>query len=186
MASPVLNLTIFTKSVPHALRAIALASFPPGFLILLIQGIIAGRVNPAIGILPLFFSAAFSALLLANEKKCGCQASGLAGTPIHLVFDLIIGVGLLVCLILDWVLMTQQGLIHLYFVGVQLQDSLTPGQRYPMSCPQCQNTAFTVGNIKLANVSTGLRDGYAPLLDNEGRPRVSVDEPQSTEDGEMV
>jgi hypothetical protein len=107
MAGPLLNLTIFSKSVPHALRALSLATFPPAFLILFIQGITSRDVNPAIGILPLFFSAAFSALLLANEKKWGCQASGLTGTPIHLVFDLVIGIGLLVCLILDWVFMTQ-------------------------------------------------------------------------------
>jgi hypothetical protein len=55
-----------------------------------------------------------------------------------------------------------------------------------MSCPQCQNSSFTVGNIKLANVATGLRDGYAPLLDGEGRPRGGVEEVQGTEDGEMV
>jgi hypothetical protein len=103
---PLLNFTIFTKSAPHALRAISLATFPPAFIILLIQGIAAEAVNPAIGILPLFFSSAFSALLLANEKKCGCQASGLTGTPIHLVFDLMLGIGLLVCLILDWVCMS--------------------------------------------------------------------------------
>jgi hypothetical protein len=100
MAGPILNLTIFTKSTNHALRAISLATFPPGFLILLIQGIFAAKVNPAIGILPLFFSSAYSALLLANEKRCGCQASGLTGTSIHLVFDLLLGVALLVCLIL--------------------------------------------------------------------------------------
>jgi hypothetical protein len=80
----------------------------------------------------------------------------------------------------------KDSLIHLYFVGVQLQDSLTPGMRYPMSCPQCQNSSFTVGNIKLADVATGLRDGYAPLLDGEGRPRGGVEEAQGTEDGEMV
>jgi hypothetical protein len=102
MAGPVLNLTVFTKSTYHALRAISLATFPPAFLVLLIQGILSETVNPAIGILPLFFSSAFSALLLANEKKCGCQASGLNGTPIHLVFDLVLGIGLLVCLILAW------------------------------------------------------------------------------------
>jgi len=105
MPGPILNFTIFTKSTPHALRAISLATFPPAFLILLIQGICTSRVNPAIGILPLFFSSAFAALLLANEKKCGCQASGLTGTPIHLVFDLMLGIGLLVCLILSWVFM---------------------------------------------------------------------------------
>jgi hypothetical protein len=103
MAGPILNLTIFTKSTPHALRAISLATFPPAFLILLIVGICAERVNPAIGILPLFFSSAYSALLLANEKKCGCQSSGLTGTPVHLVLDLLFGTGLLVCVILAWV-----------------------------------------------------------------------------------
>lgn len=100
MAGPVLNLTIFTKSSFHALRAICLAVFPPAFLVLLIQGIVSQDVNPAIGILPLFFSSAFSAVLLANEKKCGCQGSGLTGTPLHLVCDVLLGVGLLVCLIL--------------------------------------------------------------------------------------
>jgi hypothetical protein len=105
MPGPLLNFTIFTKSTYHALRAISLANFGPAFIILLIQGILAETVNPAIGILPLFFSSAFSALLLANEKKCGCQASGLTGTPIHLVFDLVIGIGLLLCLILGWITM---------------------------------------------------------------------------------
>lgn len=100
MAGPVLNLTIFTKSRFHAMRAISLAVFLPAFLILLIQGIASNNVNPAIGILPLFFSSTYSALLLANEKKCGCQASGLTGTPIHLVLDVLLGVALLVCLIL--------------------------------------------------------------------------------------
>jgi hypothetical protein len=102
MAGPI-NFTIFTKSLPHTLRAISVLTFPPGFLLLFVSGITAHRVNPAIGIIPLFFSSAFSALLLANEKQCGCQSSGLAGTPIHLVFDLLLGVGLLVCLILTWV-----------------------------------------------------------------------------------
>jgi amino acid permease len=121
MAGPVLNFTIFTKSIPHALRAISLATFAPAFLVLLIQGIVAEAVNPAIGILPLFFSSAFAALLLANEKKCGCQASGLTGTPIHLVFDLMLGIGLLVCLILDWVFLpgggTDRGMVMLGTYG---------------------------------------------------------------------
>jgi hypothetical protein len=121
MPGPLLNLTIFTKSTPHALRALSLATFPPAFLILLIQGMAAEKVNPAIGILPLFFSSAFSALLLANEKKCGCQASGLTGTPIHLVFDLVLGIGLLMCLILDWVCLsngrTERGLVMMGTYG---------------------------------------------------------------------
>ncbi|KAH7381190.1 hypothetical protein DE146DRAFT_728829 [Phaeosphaeria sp. MPI-PUGE-AT-0046c] len=214
MAGPLLNFTIFMKSFPHALRAVSLATFPPAFLILLIQGIASQQVNPAIGILPLFFSAAFSALLLVNEKRCGCQASGLTGTPIHLVFDLMLGIGLLVCLILDWVLMPKssswsrhdrgdnKGLVmlgtygtnflivnfltHLYFVGKQLQESLSPGSSYPMSCPQCQDKSFSVGKIRLGGATQGIRDGYAPLLDGEGEPRASAEGGAATEDGEMV
>jgi hypothetical protein len=100
-----INLTVFQKSTPHALRAISLASFVPAFPLLLIAGIALGQVNPAIGLVPLFFSSLYSAVLLANEKKCGCQAGGLTGTPFHFILDFLLGVGLLVCLILAWVLM---------------------------------------------------------------------------------
>jgi len=104
-----INLTVFQKSTPHALRAISLATFPPAFVILLISGIALKQVNPAIGLVPLFFSSAFAALLLANEKKCGCRAGGLTGTPFHFMLDFLIGTGLLVCLILAWVFMGQNG-----------------------------------------------------------------------------
>ena len=99
------NLTVFRKSTPHALRAISLAVFPPAFIVLLIAGLQLHFVLPAIGLVPLFFSSAYSALLLANERRCGCQAGGLTGTPFHFIVDFVIGVGLLVCVILTWVLM---------------------------------------------------------------------------------
>lgn len=82
-----INLTIFRKSTSHALRALFLLSFLPAFPILLITGIALKQVNPAIGLVPLFFSSAYSAVLLSNEKKCGCQAAGLTGTPFHFVLD---------------------------------------------------------------------------------------------------
>jgi hypothetical protein len=75
--------------------------------------------------------------------------------------------------------------IHLYFVGKQLQEALV-GPSYPMSCPQCPNTSFAVGNFKLAHITAGLKDGYAPLLDQNGEPRGSVEEGGAIEDGEMV
>jgi hypothetical protein len=77
-------------------------------------------------------------------------------------------------------------LAHFFFVAKQVQDFLMPGQSYPMSCPQCQNSSFSVGNIKLADVAAGLKDGYAPLLDREGEPRGSAEGLAATEDGEMV
>ncbi|KAL7775628.1 hypothetical protein CFE70_009472 [Pyrenophora teres f. teres 0-1] len=173
MAGPLLNLSIFKKSTNHTLRAISLALFPPAFILLFIQGVSSGDVNPAIGIIPLFFSAAYSALLLANEKRCGCQASGLTGTPVHLVFDVLLGAALLVCLIF---------LIHVYFVVNQLLDALQPGPAYPASCPQCQNGSFTVGNIK---IGTRFQD-YAPLLDRAGEPRNIEEEPTADDGGSMV
>ncbi|KAF2848671.1 hypothetical protein T440DRAFT_470015 [Plenodomus tracheiphilus IPT5] len=203
MPGPLLALTIFRKSTPHALRSISLAIFPPAFLILLIQGIISENVNPAIGILPLFFSSAYAALLLANEKQCGCAASGLTGTPIHFVCDVLLGVGLLVCLILDWVFMGGHRcgeaillgaygtnflicnfLIHCYFVLNQILDTLAPGLNYPSSCPQCQSGSFSVGSIKLT--SSGIRQGYESLLDREGEPRASAEEARGTEGDEIV
>jgi hypothetical protein len=103
MAGPILNLTMFTRSRAHTLRALSLASFPPAFIMFLTQGILSNQVNPAMGLLPLSISSTYSAFLLANEKKCGCNSSGLTGTPIHLVFDLVASIGLTICLILTWV-----------------------------------------------------------------------------------
>ncbi|KAJ4984321.1 hypothetical protein SVAN01_10162 [Stagonosporopsis vannaccii] len=201
-----INFTVFQKSTPHALRAITLATFPPAFVILLISGIALKQVNPAIGLVPLFFSAAYAALLLANEKKCGCQAGGLTGTPFHFILDFLIGTGLLVCLILAWIFMGDRWcrrhggvvigtygtnfficnfLVHLYFVLGQLKEALEGGQTYPTSCPQCRSgtISFSVGSFQFGKdysfggkVREGMKNGYAPLLDTDGEPRVSADE----------
>lgn len=126
MAGPLLNLTVFTKSTPHTLRALSILSFPPAFLILLIQGIISARVLPALGILPLFFSSAFAALLLANERKCGCQSSGLSGTPIHLVFDVLLAAALLTLLILTWATSRRCGDMYVKFPYTPTCPFITP------------------------------------------------------------
>jgi hypothetical protein len=96
---------ILTTSVPHALRVLSLASFPPAFIFLLIGGIASGRVNPAIGLLPLFFSSVYSAMSLVYEKKCTCSAAGLTGTPLHMMLDMLCGIGLLFCLVIGWISM---------------------------------------------------------------------------------
>ncbi|EUC42530.1 hypothetical protein COCMIDRAFT_39424 [Bipolaris oryzae ATCC 44560] len=183
-----LNFTFFTLSTYHALRAISVATFPPGFLILFLQGILSRCVNPAIGIIPFFFSAAYSALILANEKICGCQSSVLTGTLMHLVSDLLLGIALLACLILDWVFIPQGGtdrglvmlgtygttflicnlLIHFYFAINRIVEELQPGTYYPTSCPQCQGKSFSFRMYKL---NSEIFSGYASLLDGEGRPK---------------
>lgn len=99
----ILSFKIVTASTAHTLRAISVITFPPAFIMLFIQGVLSERVNPAIGILPMFFSSAYSLLVLANERKCGCSASGLTGTPLHMLFDILCGIGVLTCLILTWI-----------------------------------------------------------------------------------
>ncbi|KAF3031565.1 hypothetical protein E8E12_002081 [Didymella heteroderae] len=200
-----INLIIFQKSIPHALRAICLLSFLPAFPILLIAGIALEQVNPAIGLVPLFFSSLYSAILLSNEKNCGCQAGGLTGTPFHFILDFLIGTGLLVCLILTWVFIgcyRESGVVlgvygtnflimnfsmHAYFVLCQLKEALDGAQSFPSSCPQCRShngaLAFKIGGFEFgksysfgSEATGGLKNGYAPLLDGDGEPRVSADE----------
>ena len=55
------------------------------------------------------------------------------------------------------------------------------GQTYPMSCPQCQSgsISFSFGGFQFGksyNFGTGIKNGYAPLLDEGGEPRVSTDD----------
>jgi hypothetical protein len=64
----------------------------------------------------------------------------------------------------------------------QMLEALQPGTYYPTSCPQCQDMSFSVGNFKL---NAGLLNGYAPLLDGDGRPNNSVGE-MATSEGESA
>ncbi|KAF1966541.1 hypothetical protein BU23DRAFT_560118 [Bimuria novae-zelandiae CBS 107.79] len=189
---PILNLRILTTSIPHSLRALSIVSFAPAFILLLICGIASSRVNPAIGILPMFFSAAYSSALLANENNCGCRAAGLTGTPLHMVSDMLCGTGLLVCLILGWVSMGSWGYegvpliigtygtnfilfnfgVHAYFVLKDVFDAFQPGATYPNACRECQYMSFPRISVKFH--SDDEHDGYKPLLDGEGRPTPAV------------
>lgn len=79
----------------------------------------------------------------------------------------------------------EASLVHLYFVLGQLKEAYEGGQTYPTSCPQCRTgtISFSVGGFQFGKDYTlgggarrGAKDGYAPLLDGEGEPRVSADE----------
>lgn len=84
-------------------------------------------------------------------------------------------------------------LVHLYFVLCQLKEALEGGQSYPTSCPQCQSgsISFSVGGFQFGRSyqfgsasKGGMKNGYAPLLDGDGEPRVSTDE--RTSGGESI
>lgn len=79
-------------------------------------------------------------------------------------------------------------LVHLYFVLGYLREAVQGGQTYPMSCPQCQSglISFSIGSFQFGksyNFGAGLKNGYAPLLDEAGEPRASTDDrPNAGED----
>lgn len=60
-------------------------------------------------------------------------------------------------------------LVHVYFTAQQLSDSLTSGDSYPVSCPQCQYGPFTAA-MKGGGAS------YNSLLDSAGRLSASMEE----------
>lgn len=77
--------------------------------------------------------------------------------------------------------------MHLYFVLCQLKDALDGAQSFPSRCPQCRShsgtLAFKIGGFEFgksysfsSGAIKGLKNGYAPLLDGDGEPRVSTEE----------
>lgn len=82
-----------------------------------------------------------------------------------------------------WVYADRPSLVHLYFVGKQLQDALTPGSSYPMSCPHCHHSSFSVGKFQ---ISTGVENGYTPLVDNDQEPSGSAIDARMGGNGNVV
>jgi hypothetical protein len=77
--------------------------------------------------------------------------------------------------------------VHLYFVLIQLKEALDGAQSFPSSCPQCPSRsgtlAFKIGGFEFgksysfgSGANRGSKNGYAPLLDGDGEPRVSAEE----------
>lgn len=83
-------------------------------------------------------------------------------------------------------LLINQSSVHLYCVLCQLREALDGAQNFPSSCPQCRGhsgtLAFKIGGFEFgksygfgAGAKSGLRNGYAPLLDGDGEPRASTE-----------
>ncbi|KAF2680856.1 hypothetical protein K458DRAFT_372916 [Lentithecium fluviatile CBS 122367] len=202
-----------TPSLSHTLRVLALLSFLPSFPILLVTGILTSRYNPTVAIIPLSFSFAYSARLLANERKCGCNAAGLAGTLLHLLCDFILAVGLFVCLILAWtlfpggsweyqymnptvnklVMLGTYGTffvignmsIHSYFVATQVFYFFLSDSSYTGHvCRQCQYLAFPKVTYTFRCEDN---EGYQ-LVEEEGSPvaAVGMEDGVSSKDEDLV
>ena len=86
--------------------------------------------------------------------------------------------------------------MHLYFVLCQLKEAIDGAQSFPSSCPQCRGhrgtLAFKIGGFEFGKsysfglgANRGSKNGYAPLLDGDGEPRVSAEE-QANGEEDMV
>jgi hypothetical protein len=113
----------------------------------------------------------------------------LVGTPLHLIFDLFLGLGLLVCLIFTWVCLPKayhrghvmlgtyasvflmvNFTIHLYFSVVQLaQSSSFVEWVYPSACPQCEFGQY-------ASKRSGKNKGYMPIHHSEETQQLYRDD----------
>jgi len=98
-----------SKSPIHTLRMLCVATFPLAFIFLLVHGIVSKCLVPSIGLVPLFLSSIYSAFLLYNDRAYGGGQSGvLSGTPLHLLIDLLLSLGLLAVLILSWIFVPKE------------------------------------------------------------------------------
>jgi hypothetical protein len=113
MAPPILKFNFLGK-LEYTLRATCLVDFFPGITILLVQGILSKEVVPAIGILPLFFSAILGCFLISRAAMVKCNCQGLEGHPATLVVDMLIGIGLMVVVIITWVKMKDWVMLGTY------------------------------------------------------------------------
>jgi hypothetical protein len=65
---------IMASTTVRSLRVLSVISFIPGFALLIPAGTESGRILPAIGLLPLFFSSAFNAFLVSAGSYRDAEA----------------------------------------------------------------------------------------------------------------
>jgi hypothetical protein len=82
--------------------------------------------------------------------------------------------------------LTCGSLVHVYFVVTQLVDTVNGA--YTTACQQCRSFGPLPKIILTFGEHGGAdREGYAPLLDGEGRPTVAkADDEVDHQDGELV
>ncbi|KAF2843654.1 hypothetical protein M501DRAFT_994654 [Patellaria atrata CBS 101060] len=94
-------------SLPRALRYLTLYAFPPGFILAFLHGIIAGQAVPALGIIPLVFSALI-AMYLLHRNQISYGGSPIQLSPLNiLVLDFVLVILYLVLLIISWIVLTE-------------------------------------------------------------------------------
>ncbi|KAF2758067.1 hypothetical protein EJ05DRAFT_528538 [Pseudovirgaria hyperparasitica] len=173
-------------------RTLCLATFPPALLLLILHGILSESVNPALGLIPLAFSALLSAAILHSAQQqqsrrscnCNCNGGSLAGHPAVLIADVLAATGLLLEWILTLVFMPRWawpmlGTYCTWFLLLNLTchaslvlkhclDALSGTPYYPPSCPQCHFAPLSrfrgSGRVFLST----LHPAYQPLIVPDG------------------
>lgn len=106
------SLTI-TPHVSLLIRKATVFTFPPAFIICLVHGLVSQIPVPALGLIPMFFSALLGAFLMYRDQIT-FGGSPITLTKANVLFaDLTLGVSLLVILILSWIFVP----VHRYHGG---------------------------------------------------------------------
>jgi hypothetical protein len=106
MATPIretISAKTAAKSGKHTLRVISALGFPPTFLFLLLHGIFAEQVFPALVLVPMALSSLYSFVLLSSKKKDGSEQYAMSGSRAQFIVDFLLGFGLIAFLVPGWV-----------------------------------------------------------------------------------
>jgi hypothetical protein len=98
------NLTMSSEDPAYPLRILTIFTFVPAFPLLLAHGIVSGEVVPAVGIVPLAGSAAFSAFLLYKEKRRESDDAPVLRPSIILAVDAFLAACIITVLIFTWLI----------------------------------------------------------------------------------
>ncbi|OCK92433.1 uncharacterized protein K441DRAFT_640011 [Cenococcum geophilum 1.58] len=88
----------------YPLHILTIFTFVPAFPLLLAHGIVSGEVVPAVGIVPLAGSAAFSAFLLYKEKRRESDDAPVLRPSIILAIDAFLAACIITVLIFTWLI----------------------------------------------------------------------------------
>jgi len=186
---------------PRPLRLATVLSFIPAFPLCLVHGVISHEPVPAIGLLPLAFSAAMGIVLCQSPQR----RSRVSHPAAIFTADVVLAAGLMVVLVFTWIVSPHSRywppsnaslsmlaayatmpllvnfLIHLYlslralYIGLALDGFVRwlAWQAVPPDCPNCNQRL----RPPMPSFPWFQRGGYAPLL-------VGGEEPFRDDEGE--
>ena len=89
------------------LRKTTILVFPPSLILLIIHGIVSGKVVPALGLLPLAGSALLGLFLVYRDVLVGGGSPVRLTVPQVLIADTLLAATLFVVLVISWIVVSE-------------------------------------------------------------------------------